>query len=115
MKCLVGAALLTATIANVAVALAQSSISPSVKDVSQNLQCWDTLHNVARDKNSGAGSVEATGQNAQMQSGSSSERKVQGPGAQPKDPTGVTVGESKAGQKLSQSGSSIRPAGLPNC
>ena len=115
MKRLVLAALLTGSFANISVMFAQSPAPQGMPDSSQGTLCWDVLNNVAREKSQGAGRVQATGDNAKMHSGSSEERKVQGPGAEPKDPTGVTVGESSAGQKKVESGSAIRPSGLPNC
>jgi hypothetical protein len=109
------AALLTASFANISVVIAQNPAAPGVPDSSQNTLCWDVLNNVAREKSTSAGRVQATGDNAKMHSGSSDDRKVQGPGAEPKDSTGVTVGEGNAGQKKIESGSSIRPSGLSNC
>ena len=84
-----------------------------VTDTSANTQCWDVLQNVARDKPRSDGKLSATGDYDKQQSGSSEDRKVQGPGAEPKDSTGVTVGESNAAQQ--RSGASVRPSGLPNC
>lgn len=94
---------------------AQTSPPPakSLPDASASTQCWDVLHNVARDKTNNEGKLQATGEYAKQHSSSSEDRKVQGPGAEPKDPTGVTVGESKQGKELT--GHSVRPAGLPNC
>lgn len=106
----------TALILAASSALAQSTSAPPAKgigDSSQGTLCWDVLTNVARDKNEGAGRVKATNDYAAQQSGSNEHRKVQGPGAEPKDSTGVTVGESNAGQQ--RNGTSVRPAGLPNC
>lgn len=96
-------------------ALAQTSPPPakSLPDSSANTQCWDVLQNVARDKVNNEGKLQATGEYAKQHSSSTEDRKVQGPGAEPKDPTGVTVGESNQGKALT--GSSVRPAGLPNC
>jgi hypothetical protein len=98
---------------------AQTQATPppakGLNDQSENAQCWDVLQNVARDKAQHEGKLQATGEYAKQHSASSEERKVQGPGAEPKDPTGVTVGESNAGQKRFESGASIRPPGLPNC
>lgn len=109
MKQLFVAALLAASFADIGVVSAQSPA-----DSSQNTLCWDVLNHVARDKNQAAGRVQATGNNAQMYSGSSEERKVQGPGAEPKDAAGVTTGESNSGQRK-RDGASLRPPGLPNC
>jgi hypothetical protein len=87
---------------------AQTQATPppakSLSDQSQNAQCWDVLQNVARDKVQHKGKLEATGEYARQHSASSEDRKVQGPGAEPKDPTGVTVGESNAGQKTVRAG-----------
>jgi hypothetical protein len=102
-------------LASSAAALAQTNPPPakSLPDSSASTQCWDVLQNVARDKFSNEGKLQATGDYARQHSSSSEDKKVQGPGAEPKDPTGVTVGESNQGKALT--GSSIRPAGLPNC
>lgn len=97
-------------------ALAQSTSAPPAKgvgDSSQGTLCWDVLTNVARERNEGAGRVKPSGDYAGQHSGSNENRKVQGPGAEPKDPTGVTVGESTAARQ--GNGGSIRPSGLPNC
>jgi hypothetical protein len=99
-----------------ALSSAQAQTSPpanSLPDPSAGTQCWDVLQNVARDKISNAGKLQATGEYAKQHSSSSEDRKVQGPGAEPKDPAGVTVGESKQGKELT--GRSVRPSGLPNC
>ena len=109
MRLSLAAALLAASFASIDAATAQTS------SAGDETQCWDVLHNVARDKKLGAGHARATGDYDRMHSSSNEDKKVQGPGAEPKDPTGVTVGESVAGQKRSESGASIRPPGLPNC
>lgn len=85
----------------------------SPADASGNTQCWDVLQNVARDKTQNQGKLQATGEYRQQHSSSSEEKKVQGPGAEPKDPTGVTVGEGNQGKAMT--GNSVRPPGLPNC
>jgi len=87
--------------------------SQSLPDASEKTQCWDTLQNLAHDRRQNEGKLDSTGFYAGQHAGSSEDRKVQGPGAEPKDPTGVTVGESNQGRQ--QSGASVRPPGLPNC
>jgi hypothetical protein len=82
-------------------------------DSSGKTLCWDTLQNVARDRYQNTGKLDATGNYAGQHIGSSEDRKVQGPGAEPKDSTGVTVGEGNAGRPMT--GASVRPPGLPNC
>jgi hypothetical protein len=82
-------------------------------DASEKTQCWDTLQNLARDQRQNEGKLGSTGTYATQHAGSSEDRKLQGPGAEPKDPTGVTVGESN--QARQQTGASVRPPGLPNC
>ena len=108
---LTGGLLLAAAFA----AQAQTNPPPpnSLPDSSAGTQCWDVLQNVARDKVSNEGKLQATNEYAKQHSSSSEDRKVQGPGAEPKDPTGVTVGEGRQGRELT--GSSVRPSGLPNC
>lgn len=112
MKFIVPAALIIASTANICIALAQA---PSLRDSSANELCWDVLNNVAKEKYRGAGKLEATGDDAKAQSGSNEARKVQGPGADPKDATGVTVGQGNSAEKKAESGASIRPSGMPNC
>lgn len=114
MKLIVPAMLVIASAANICVALAQAP-KDGLRDSSANELCWDVLNNVAKEKYQGAGKLEATGDYAKTQSGSSEDKKVQGPGAEPKDPTGVTVGQGNAADKKSVSGASIRPSGMPNC
>jgi hypothetical protein len=94
-------------------AFAQAPTPPGIPDASSNTQCWDTLNNMSRDKQQGAGKLPQTGDYQGTQSGSSEDRKVQGPGAEPKDETGVTTGKSVAAEQ--QRGHTVRPAGLPNC
>jgi hypothetical protein len=113
MKFVVSATLLVASAINCA-AVAQSS-SEGFRDSNANELCWDVLNNVAREKTQGAGRLKATGDYAKTQSGSSEDKKVQGPGAEPKDATGVTVGQGNASERKSESGASIRPSGIPNC
>ena len=108
----------TALIAAAAVVLsgaafAQGPTPPGMPDSSGNTQCWDTLNNVSRDKRQNEGKLGATNDYQGTQSGSSEDRKVQGPGAEPKDETGVTTGKSVAAEQ--QRGHTVRPAGLPNC
>lgn len=107
------AALLVALAVNLEVVAQSASESP--RDSSANELCWDVLNNVAKEKHRGAGKLEATGDYAKTQSGSSEDKKVQGPGAEPKDATGVTIGQGNAAERKSGSGASIRPAGMPNC
>lgn len=95
--------------------LTASTVAAQQPDASANTQCWDVLNNVARDKSQSAGLRQPTGDYGAMQSSSNENKKVQGPGAEPKDPTGVTVGQGNAAAQTSQSGASIRPPGLPNC
>jgi hypothetical protein len=101
------------TLAFMGVAFAQSATPLGVPDASGNTQCWDTLNNVSRDRNQGAGKLPQTGDNQGMQGGSSEDKKVQGPGAEPKDETGVTTGKSISAEQ--KRGNTVRPAGLPNC
>jgi hypothetical protein len=94
-------------------AFSQGPTPSGVGDASSNTQCWDTLNNVSRDKHRGAGKLPATGDYQGTVSGSNEDRKVQGPGAEPKDETGVTIGNSVAAGQ--QKGHTARPSGLPNC
>lgn len=82
-------------------------------DSSANTLCWDTLQNVARERTGGEGKVGPTGDLRGQTTGSSAENKVQGPGAEPKDSNRVTSGVTNDGRMTS--GSTIRPAGIPNC
>src|SRR5215218_2325887 len=83
-------------------AYAQTNSPPekSLPDASDGAQCWDVLKNIARDKVKNEGKLQATGDYAKQHSSSSEHKKVQGPGAEPKDPSGVTVGESNQGKAL---------------
>lgn len=94
-------------------ALAQNPAPPGLKDASDNTQCWDRLNNVSREKRQNEGKLPATNDYQGTVSGSNENRKVQGPGAEPKDETGVTTGKSVAAEQ--QRGNTIRPPGLPNC
>jgi hypothetical protein len=85
----------------------------SQRDASGGTQCWDVLTNMSRDVSASAGKRKPSDNYDSMQQSSSDDNKVQGPGAEPKDNTGVTVGQHKSAQ--AKEGSSIRPAGLPNC
>lgn len=104
---------LAATLALGGLACAQAPAPTGIPDASGNTQCWDTLNNVSRDKSQGAGKLSPTGDYAATQSGSNEAKKVQGPGAEPKDETGVTTGKSISAEQ--KRGHTVRPAGLPNC
>jgi hypothetical protein len=102
-----------ATLVLMGPAFGQGPTPPGIPDASSSTQCWDTLNNVSRDKNQGAGKLPATGDYQGTQSGSNEDKKVQGPGAEPKDETGVTTGTSVAAEQ--KRSNTVRPAGLPNC
>ena len=112
MKLMVPIVLIVASTTNVGIAIAQG---PGLRDASANELCWDVLNNVAKEKYPGSGKLEATGDYAKTQSGSSEDKKEQAPGAEPKDATGVTVGQGNAAERKAESGASIRPSGMPNC
>jgi hypothetical protein len=85
----------------------------SPRDASGGSQCWDVLTNSSRDARRNAGKLKPSDNYDAMHQSSVDDNKVQGPGAEPKDNTGVTVGQHNSAQ--AKQGSSIRPAGLPNC
>lgn len=91
----------------------QSAHAQSPRDASGGTQCWDVLTNTSRDVSKSAGKRKPSDNYDKMQQSSRDDNKVQGPGAEPKDNTGVTVGQHNAAK--AKEGSSIRPAGLPNC
>lgn len=87
--------------------------SPGTGDSSANTLCWDNLTNTAREKNSGAGKLDATGDYSGQTTGITSEDKKQGPGAEPKFGGSATSGVTESGRMTQGAGS--RPAGIPNC